>query len=69
METNIARFLLAGDEPSGTAQDAKCLTNSIIAVNNSFLQTRMITRANIISGYSEMDNIREQVRVTGRTHY
>lgn len=69
METNIARFLLAGDESKGTVQDAKCLANSIIAVNNSFLQTRMITRAIIISGFSKMDNIREQVRDTGRIRH
>jgi hypothetical protein len=69
METNIAGFLFAGDEPKGDAQDAKCFANSIIAVNNSFLQTRMITRAIIISCFSAMDKIREQVRATGRVHY
>ena len=65
VETNVARFLLAGDDPKGTAQDAKCLANSIIAVNNSFLQTRMLTRATIINAFSVKENLREQVRARG----
>jgi hypothetical protein len=62
METNIARFLVGGAEGMGTVQDAKSLTKSIIAVNDSFLQTRMPTRATIFNGISKSQTINAQVR-------
>lgn len=62
METNVTRFLVGGVDGKGTAPDAKALTKSIIAVNNSFLQTRMLTRATIFNGISKDQTLRDQVR-------
>lgn len=63
METNIARLLLTKTGRMNRLQDARTLAKSITAINNSFMQTRMLTRATITNVVSNMENIQEQVKL------
>lgn len=64
MEKNVARFLFSGPMGEGTIENAQFLTKSIVAVNHSFLQTKMLTRAMIVNGHSDADSIKEKVRAS-----
>ncbi|KAH8820739.1 ankyrin repeat-containing domain protein [Xylogone sp. PMI_703] len=61
METNIARFLFAGDDLNPTVNEIKSLANTFITVNGAFLQTGVPTRANIFSIRSTEQPLREMV--------
>ena len=65
METDIARFLFASDGLNPTVNEIKSLANTLVTVNGSFLQTRMLTRANVLSGGSIKQPLREMVSSWG----
>ncbi|KAE9373110.1 ankyrin, partial [Stipitochalara longipes BDJ] len=61
MEANIVRFLVTDSVKKRALQDARSLAKSVIAVNDSFLQTRMLTRTTIFNGIAKDQTLEDQV--------